>query len=95
MQGLVDPPPDRLLQDALLDDEVDPRDELEELLDDFLDKHPGFDAVVGTWELLFDFSEVGRSPSRFQHTHHALVERNIATVLSTSRSNTRLQSFQM
>lgn len=55
MQRLDDSPADRLLEDLLLEDEVDPRDELEELLDDFLDKHSDFDAVLGTSDLLFDF----------------------------------------
>jgi len=51
-----------LLQESLLEDNIDPRNELEEILDNFLDKYSDFDAVLGSWELLVDFQKAGPGP---------------------------------
>jgi len=79
---------ENLLQESLLEDNIDPRNELEEILDKFLDKHSDFDAVLGSWELVVDFRKAGPALNPlFAHSFEC-ADRTMVTILTLPKSTT-------
>jgi len=78
-------PTEDLLQESLLEDNIDPRNELEELLDNFLEKHSDFDAALGSWELLVDSQKASEALKSLSATHlNTLADRTLVPITSTT-----------